>query len=302
MCLEALGKSMDDFKGDTSLLFTLAEHFATALTDAADKGAGLGGLRLPDFLQLLAVAECLDPKAVALAPQDPEFGKAVGKARGEAVKAILRPKFFLQLVENFSVGVEQESVFDGRMTQLIDEIGRVNRGLLPKALKKNKALKGAAKPEDQVKADSVAWLNTELAKNVEKADAALKALEAEAPPAGKAAQKKLARKIAEAKGALARLQNLQRSNVYDAAIDPQALDALQPLDVYASKVKESLSAHLDQGHQIVGHVHNHFIRVEGVTDKGVSIDDPGNQETHDDVVEWRKLREIGGFTRYTVLK
>jgi hypothetical protein len=302
MCLEAMGKSFDDFKGDTGLLAVLAEQFKPALTDASDKGSGsLAELRLPDFLQLLAVAECMDG-AAAQNPQDPAFAKAVEKGRGAAVNQILKPAFFTKLTSHFGVEVEQESLFDGRMRHLIELVGEVNRKAIPAALKKNKALKGAAKPEAEVKESVVEYFDEKLVGDIEKADKTVKDLEAAPPGKSKSAQKKLDGKLAAAKAALAQLKDAQASGIYARAIDPKALDELQPLDVYAAAVQEGLGKHLDAGHQIVGHVHSHFIRVEAVDDRGVLIDDPGSHARHDYLLTWRESREIGGFTRFTVLK
>jgi hypothetical protein len=303
MCLEAMGKSMDDFKGDTGLMSTLAEHFKAALTDASDKGSGsLAELRLPDFLQLLAVAECMGPGTAGLSPQDPAFAKVVGKARDKASGEILKPKFFTQLTTHFSVEVEQDTIFDGRMRQLIDLVGEVNRKAVPAALKANAKLKDAAKPEADVKAGVVDYFDQKLVKDIDKADATLAELEAKPPGKNATEQKKLDQKLRAARATISNLKDVQASGIYDRAIDPKALDELQPLDVYAAAVQEGLGKHLDAGHQIVGHVHSHFIRVEGVEEKGVRIDDPGSHKRHDYMLEWRESREIGGFTRFTVLK
>jgi hypothetical protein len=302
MCLEAMGKSFDDFKGDTGLLAVLAEQFKPALTDASDKGSGsLEELRLPDFLQLLAVAECMNG-AAGLTPQDPGFDKAVEKGRGVAVNEILKPAFFVKLTSHFGVEVDQETVFDGRMRHMIDLVGEVNRKAIPAALKKNKALKGAAKPEAEVKASVVEYFDQKLVTDIDKADKTVTDLQAAPPGKSKSAQKKLDNKLAAAKASLAQLKDAQASGIYERAIDPKALDELQPLDVYAAAVEEGLGKHLDAGHQIVGHVHSHFIRVEGVEDEGVLIDDPGSHARHDFLLKWRESREIGGFTRFTVLK
>jgi uncharacterized small protein (DUF1192 family) len=300
MCLEAMGKSVDDFTGDTALLEVLRAHYAAALTTAADSGTGsLADLRLPDFLQLLAVAKCFSGGDLEN-PKTPAFVAAVEKARGEAINQILRPKFFLELTSSFGLGVRQEGLFDSRMRQLIDEIGRVNRGLLPKAQKKNAALKEGKKTKEEVTAATVEWLDQQLDADIAKAEAAL--TELEGMSAGtKSAQKKLDAKIKATKAALAEMKTRDEADVYKAAVDPDVLNAIQPLDAYAAAVEEALGKELDAGNQVIGHVYHHFIRVQAVSDEGVTIDDPGNYGRHDYVMPWKESREIGGFTRFTVV-
>jgi hypothetical protein len=108
MALEGLGKSPDDYQGSKEAVEAAAEVFHTEVTAAkhAVPGGGGGetwnsitGLRLPDFVQLAAIAEKLGGKAGS-----PQEVNAAAKAAWDAILSI---SFLDTIAQRFS-GVKAE--------------------------------------------------------------------------------------------------------------------------------------------------------------------------------------------------
>jgi len=112
MALEGLGKSGDDYQGSKEAVQSAAEVFHTEVTAAKSTvsgGAGgtwdsIKGLRLPDFVQLAAIAEKLGGKAGS--PQE------VNAAAVTAWDAILSIGFLGQVAKKFSGVTAQPKPFE----------------------------------------------------------------------------------------------------------------------------------------------------------------------------------------------
>jgi hypothetical protein len=118
----------------------------------------------------------------------------------------------------------------------------------------------------------------------------------------KTALKKERGQLAEQIAAGKRDKRLADIGLHEAAADPKKLAKLLPTETYAAVVSAALSKHLDAGHQIVGHMHNHFFRVEAVMATGVVIDDPGNWSRRSKLMTWEELLALGSFSRFTYVE
>lgn len=132
MTLEALGKSPAEYKlPDKHLIPLIAAHFEPALSKASDwLSKDPSTLRLPDFLQLLAIAKFV-PMSVETAQADPEaFAKVVSKARDAAVSHITVSSWFDTLIEGWGLKSHNVHPFKGKpgWEELIDRVGEINKG------------------------------------------------------------------------------------------------------------------------------------------------------------------------------
>ena len=321
MTLEALGKSSADYSpADKALIPYVYAHFTGRLDDTAlDRVTkDPAGLRLPDFLQLLAVVKMMPKDAGAeLAETNPTaFSEAVEKGRDEAVEKITYSGWFDDLVSGFGVKVENSYPFAGMKAgeidyaTLIDRVGEINRSSLPSALKafaKENKKKTSEITDDErkaVAANVAKYFDENKVAGLGAAETKLTEREAALAAATKG-KKKIEGEIKKLKGEIAginRDQQIADLGINKAAADPTELDKIIPIAVYSKRVADALSAHLDQGHQIVGHMHGHFFRVESVEADGVIIDDPGTQLGKNKKLTWHEARAVGCFTRFSWVK
>jgi hypothetical protein len=343
MTLQALGKTPADYTlPDKAMLPLIAAQFETSLSNAEDRlSQDPDGLRLPDFLQLLAVAKFLDVDP-ALAQSDPKaFAAAVAKARDKAAGQITNSGWFGELISGWSLTADNVHPFSKsghpEYEAYIDRIGEINRGAVSSAErdlvkklneqeKANKSKKRWSRETltDEQRAqvrDSVVHyydverpdkLKAELDKLTEKRDELKQKIESEgtdsAPPKKHRPTKEerelagLDKQVKAKQGQLDEETKFAQIGLNKAAGDPRALDAILPIDVYKKFVSAALTQELDAGNQIVGHVYNHFIRVEDVRDDGIVIDDPGAWNRKHYLLSWDEARSLGGFARFTVIK
>ena len=334
MTLEALGKSAKDFKGpEASLMPSIAKVLPERVSTAIDKVEGeeeMAALRLPDFLQVLVIAKSfnelkLDP---ALAGTDPKaFVKAVEKARNDAAGKITKSKLFHDFIHDFGVEVQNERPFGELKVpgtgvswyDAIERVGEINRGSLPDAYeaaldKKKKAEKekdpkaklSKVQLTDEEKAATYAstidYYNTQRPGQLPEQEKRL----AELDEAIKGATGKEKKALQKQRGELAGQigtgkldKRLAAIGLHDVAANSEKLAKLLPTETYAAVVSAALTKHLDAGHQVVGHMHNHFFRVEAVLADGVVVDDPGRWNRRSHLMTWEELLKLGSFSRFT---
>jgi hypothetical protein len=351
MTLEALGKSSKDYAGpEVRMLPLIAKVLPGRVDTAVDRVAGeeeMAALRLPDFLQILAVSKFLevDPE---LAGTDPKaFLKAVEKARNEAAGKITQSGWFDKLIGDFGVKVDNESPF-GRMkvsgsdvnwSDAIERVGEINRGSLPDARKnalktkqeaeakqltdearaaaeaQGKTLDKRFKPkvsqeltkEERAATDAntIDFFNTQRPGAVAAREKRLAEVEEALKGASGAEKRELAKEKAKLKEQISegkRDKPLADLGIHSAATDAKQLNKILPIETYASVVSAALSKHLDAGHQVVGHMYNHYFRIEAVTSEGVVIDDPGSWKRRSHLMTWEEARSLGSFSRFTYVK
>ena len=339
MTLQALGKTPADYTlPDKELLPLVAAQFD--LTKAEDRlSEDPAALRLPDFLQLLAIAKFLNMD-LAAAQSDPKaFQAAVKKARDRAASKITDSGWFTELISGWGLKAHNVYPFSKQpgWEQIIDRIGEINRGgvasgereLVKKLNDEEKAAKSkkrwsretlSEEQKEQVRADVVRYydeqlpgkLRDELEKLKARRDeikARLPTPDATAPTPSKRPRKSkdelaidaLEKQVKAKQSALDAETHLADLGVNKSAGDPRKLDATIPIDQYKAIVGAALAKELDAGNQIVGHVYQHFIRVEDVHDDGIVIDDPGAWNRKHYLLTWDEARSIGGFARFTVI-
>ncbi len=52
------------------------------------------------------------------------------------------------------------------------------------------------------------------------------------------------------------------------------------------KLRSGIGGLLDEGLQLVGAVTNHFVKIEGISDKGLVVDDPGGYKRLNKTIPW----------------
>jgi hypothetical protein len=113
-------------------------------------------------------------------------------------------------------------------------------------------------------------------------------LERETKPAKRA---KLERDKAELQAKLDKMRPLS-----DAAIE-----SVLPLEQYKRIVLAQIGPELDRGRQIVVGQHNHFVRLQAVTDEFVIKDDPGGHMRGNMQVTWEEARAMGLFQKWILI-
>jgi hypothetical protein len=339
MTLQALGKTPADYTlPDKELLPLIAAQFD--LTKAEDRlSEDPAGLRLPDFLQLLAIAKFLNMDLAAAQSDPTAFQAAVKKARDRAASKITDSGWFTELISGWGLKAHNVYPFSKQpgWEEIIDRIGEVNRGgvasgereLVKKLNEEEKAAKSKKRwsretlsdeQKEQVREDVVRYYDEQLPgklrDELEKLKAQRDEIKARLPtpdpvePTPKKRSRKskdelaidaVEKQIKAKQSALDAQTHLADLGVNKSAGDPRKLDAIIPIDQYQAIVGAALAKELDAGNQIVGHVYQHFIRVEDVHDDGIVIDDPGAWNRKNYLLTWDEARSIGGFARFTVI-
>ena len=226
---------------------------------------------------------------------------------------------------------------DVSWVEAIERVGEINRGSLPDAYKAAQAKKVKAETDRQraeaeaeataagktlpkkwkpklgkielteeekaaTYASTIDFYNTqrpgqvaEREKRLAEVDEALKGASGKEKQALNKERGQLLGQISEGK----RDKRLAGIGLHDAATNPEKLAKILPTEEYAAIVSAALSKHLNAGHQVVGHMHNHFFRVEAVMPDGVIIDDPGSWTRRSYLMKWEEALKLGSFARFT---
>lgn len=284
MTLEGLGKTAKDFNGNQALLAAIAHQFEGALSlkqgDAFDT---LTRLRLPDFLQLVAIYIQIkgDERGKALSEADSDesaFAARIKVARSDASGAITRANNFDEFVSAFN-GV---SLVGRTLPQYAETLAIYGEKV--KGAKDNEWLtKG-----EKASASKVATLTARVA-----------ALEESLP---KLTGKKAAKAEKDLKKARAELvEKQEKQSAYSTGGSAAEREQYLPAVDYRDVVLPIMLAELSAGNQIVANLHNHFTRLEAVYKDRVVVDDPGGSERVNKVMTWAEARDFGYFKRYSVV-
>jgi hypothetical protein len=76
------------------------------------------------------------------------------------------------------------------------------------------------------------------------------------------------------------------------------IESVLPLEQYKQIVLAQIGPELDRGRQIVVGQHNHFVRLQAVTDEFVIKDDPGGVMRGNMQVTWEEARAMGLFSKW----
>jgi hypothetical protein len=113
-------------------------------------------------------------------------------------------------------------------------------------------------------------------------------------------------RIASDEHAIEHEKDLWELGVNKVAWNPEALETFDrgivSTDKYKAAVSNALRPELEAGYTVVGHLYNHFVNVEAVTESGVTIDDPGNAGRKNHLMTWAEGRGLGAFTSFTVIE
>jgi len=284
MTLEGLGKSANDFNGSQDLMLAIARRFSGELgVKDGDNFDKLASLRLPDFLQLVAIYVQIKPsdRAAALAEADgkPEdFAARIKKARSGASGSITRSNNFDDFVNVFEGATLQQHILPQYNETLAIYGEKVKGG------KGDSWLKSGAKSSGK-KADK-------LTQEIATLEESLKSLTGKKADA---AQKKLAAKQKEL------ALSTEKKEAFGSGGSAAEREENLPAADYRDVVYPIMIGELNTGNQIVINLHNHFTRLEMVYDDRVVVDDPGGAERGNKVMTWAEARDFGYFKRYSVV-
>jgi hypothetical protein len=253
MALEALGRTAADYNsGDYTVVAKIAAVYAPEVAKARDTvGKGLGGLRLPDFVELAAIAECLGSK-----PPTPANIRA---AADQAWKKITSIYFLLKLAARFGV--------KGRVQFL--SLGGVAADKETKVSNQLSDFGSTHRKETESIVDA----------RIEKQQLDL-GLEVMFPGADRDKAEKQSAKLG-------------KQLAHERVAGGGEIEKQIPLDEYKRALIAEIGRELNAGHEIVGSITRHYVRVEAVSDEYVTVDDPGRAHRANRQVQWDEARAMG---------
>jgi hypothetical protein len=302
MALEALGVKIGDFTGDANLMARIA---------AAYQIPSVSSLRMPDFLQLVAIYVAAlekDNPAALLALPDDEFAGRIARARQlAATPLIVQAGSFARFTALLGVMArlvthENESTLtrlgelgaanlaiardEERLAETTGGIGRVgkHRARTERRLARDQAAKSALirrYTEEDIRA---------VAKGIERLEKRRPKRPASAPAVPEDLDRQRAR--------LAEMRAAQPERI---AHFEEELDVALPVDVYRDSLVTRLQDALATGRQVVGNRVSHFVRIESVSEAGLVIDDPADLGK-DYRMTWEEARSRGFFRRFVILE
>jgi hypothetical protein len=267
MCLEALGKTAADYTGDRRAVVAVAgvyAHVVALAEDAGDKsGDRLDDLRLPDFLQLAAIAEVVGSAAltkenIADAAVRTRVEKGKVQIIGGAWKKITEMGFLRRLPERF--GGVTAVAFESEHSAALTRLGHAHRSQVERL--------------------------ADLRNDRER-------LRTMTP--GTTAYEKLQAAITKAERSTASYDALSRRNLADHEED-------LPLQQYRDSVMSTLGLELAKGNQVVANLYNHYVRLESVGQEQVVVDDPARGARANRKLTWEEARAMGYFRKAIILR
>jgi hypothetical protein len=270
MALEGLGKSAADYSGNRDVVLAVAKEFRPELKAAQLKGGGgkddwgvLESLRLPDFMELAAIAELAKGKTDS---------QSIMSAASDAFDKILFMGFLGDLATRFGASADLRYFsYDGKQTHEVTSKG------------KTKEVAGT------VEADKLGGASKDQRHDIDTLiDARNKA---EALEGGDAKKHAKAQKEYEALKA-------HSAN----ALSGKAAEKNVPLEAYKTAVTEQLGAELASGAAIETHVIGHFVRLRAIYPDHVIIDDPAQFGRAHKKVLWDEARAQGMFDKRLVIR
>jgi hypothetical protein len=273
MALEGLGKSANEYDGGKrQQVIAVGKHFGHEMAAAeltAGPGAGwesMMNLRLPDFMELAAIAEVLgDGK------EDPA---SIQAAASKAYEKILSIDFLQQLAGRFGTQAQIKYFsFDEKQTHAVH--GKGGKTHEEGGTAESEKLGSASKEQRHDMEHLIDLRNQAEALmnggNKQAADSALK-------------------KYRDAKAKA------------EKEMGGEDIEKKLPLEAYKKAVKEQIGAELDSGAAIETHVVQHFVRLHSIEEEFVVIDDPSQAGRAHKKVLWDEARASGLFDKRLVLR
>jgi hypothetical protein len=280
MTLEGLGKSPADFTGNKEAVRAAARVYGHVVATAADHAdAELESLRMPDFVQLAAIAEelgstVIDDEAIRTAATGSQ-PDAQGKKIKGAWNSILDIYFLGRLARRFGVGADvvifnltSNDPTDSRERRrhasddfyALRGIGSKRRSHVERMVDlRNKREELAALPASSTRRR--AQLEEEIAKDAAKVDA---------------------------------MTDLSQTAL---AEDENSIPMLE----YKERVRATIGAQVDRGAQVVVGLSGHYVRLQSLGDDHVMVDDPGRSARANRKVTWEEARAMGYFASALVV-
>jgi hypothetical protein len=270
MALEGLGKGAADYGGNRDVVLAVAKEFRPELKAAQLKGGGgkddwgvLESLRLPDFMELAAIAELARGKTDSA---------SIMAAASDAFDKILVMSFLGDLAARFGTSSEiRYFSYDGKQTRTVVKKGKATEVAgTTEAAKLGSASKDQRRDIDKLidKRNKAEALEGGDAKKHAKAEKEYKALKAES----------------------------------EGALSGKAAEHNVPLEAYKTAVTEQLGAELASGAAIETHVIGHYVRLRAIYADHVVIDDPAQAGRAHKKVLWDEARAQGMFDKRLVLR
>ena len=285
MTLEGLGKSPADFTGNKEAVRAAARVYGHVVAAAADHAdAELESLRMPDFVQLAAIAEelgntAIDDEAIktaAIGSQPDEQGKK--KVKG-AWNSILDIYFLGRLARRFGVDANVV-IFNLTSNDPTD----------PKQRKKHASDDFYALRALGVKSKKTRRTHVEKIVDLRNKREQLATL----PASSTKRRAKLEEEIAKEAATVDAMTDLSQ-----AALDEDEKSI--PMQEYKERVRATIGAQVDRGAQVVVGLSGHYVRLQSLGDDHVIVDDPGRAARANRKVTWEEARAMSYFASALVV-
>jgi hypothetical protein len=280
MALEGLGKSPADFTGNKEAVKAAARVYGHVVAEAADHAnAELESLRMPDFVQLAAIAEeigdtAIDDQAIKTAATGSKPDEQGKKVKG-AWNSILSIYFLGSIARRFGVDAKVV-IFNLTSNDPTD----------PKLRKKHASDDFSALRAVGSKHRSHVEKIVDLRNKREE----LAALAASATKRRAQLEKEIAKEETKVDA---------MTDLSQPALDEDEKSI--PMQEYREQVRATIGAKVDRGAQVVVGLSGHYVRLQSLGDDHVIVDDPGRSSRANRKVTWEEARAMGYFASALVV-
>jgi hypothetical protein len=275
MALEGLGKSPKDYTGSKETIAGIAQFYDATVQTAEDHaGTSLETLRMPDYIQLAAIA--LEMGGKPPTQENIEYGvfhKTVDSKLKEhqegAWNSILSIYTLQKIAEKFGVS---SSVVNFNLTSNDSSDTKIRR---KESSKDFSTLRGIGSTHR----GNVEKLTDErnMREELEGIDPTSKAY---------ASKSKALEKLEKA--------NAGKNDLSEESLKEQ--EALIPMEEYKSRVTQTIGAKMDAGAQVVMGLSGHYVRLQSIQDAFVIVDDPARGSRANRKVMWEEARAMAYFS------
>jgi hypothetical protein len=337
MVLEALGKTAADFEGEHNLMDAIAAALGRE-TPAANMRFPDFLQVLAIYLEMVGNKAGL----AVLAGSDPaKFEEKMGNAAMLAHGRILNSNNFNRFTSMFGVTAESHDPDLQKALTVFGKYYRPMEGDFKDFLKKKGKEKAGGKEKDRLHDDFIdkrkagfRWRGSRAGRDIAKAEEKL----AEKDTAIQAAKDKLAgykakletldpetdgrvelekqkadeeeklRSLeAERQSTLAEITGFRLEQAASEAVgsetDEEALvEEALPIPVYKMAFIPLMQDLLGSGAQVIVIIHNHFVKLQAISEENIIVHDPAGWGKANTVVSWETARELGYFKRYNVVR
>lgn len=300
MSLEGLGKTADDFKGNSLLMNNIAATFSLE--------TNVNSLRLADFLQILAIyirmVEQNKPDTLNnWASSSPErFQAAVDQAKAVANSDITSSARFNHFLTPFGVSLKIQvldldpalAVFGAYYRRFDQHLNEYIRQ------KKNKGEKYRP-TQEEIDKYRPEFTEQRKAAYRKKGVAGEKSLAQARTELAKVAEQETARDQKLKKIAELELKTNARLAVGSETNEAELVEEVLPISLYQSAVIPLMSELLGSGKQVIVNLHEHFVKLQAISAESIIVHEPAKAEGKDLNMPWERARELGYFKRYYIV-